>query len=278
VLIDSTHRKWFFATLALALGSLGLYLWLDRRAPGGLTGGDLVGLGYGLAGSALMLFAGALTLLRRVPSWWWLGTRQAWLRGHIWLGLLSGVLILCHSGFRLGGALERVLLAVLGLTLLTGVAGLALQQFLPRLIALRVPAEAPYEQIPRLAERMCQVCDDLIEKARADQNLDRGAFDRLERFYNDEVRPFLAGRYDPAAALAQPLKAEAVFARVRRLPGLGAVGSQLADLEACCAERRQLGEQERLHLWLHAWLLVHVPLSVALLVLGAAHAALALYY
>jgi hypothetical protein len=56
------------------------------------------------------------------------------------------------------------------------------------------------------------------------------------------------------------------------------VKEQLGQLETFCDERRQLGEQERLHRWLHSWLLVHIPLSVVLLVLGLAHAVLSLYY
>ena len=52
----------------------------------------------------------------------------------------------------------------------------------------------------------------------------------------------------------------------------------LHELEAICEERAQLSQQKRLHHWLHGWLLVHVPLSVALLVLGLAHAVLSLYY
>ena len=49
-------------------------------------------------------------------------------------------------------------------------------------------------------------------------------------------------------------------------------------LEAYCDERRQWGEQERFQFLLHSWLLFHVPLSVLLLVLGAAHVFASLYY
>jgi len=52
----------------------------------------------------------------------------------------------------------------------------------------------------------------------------------------------------------------------------------LADLEEICDEARQLQQQERLHRWLHAWLIVHIPLSLALIVLGAVHAVAALGY
>jgi hypothetical protein len=36
-------------------------------------------------------------------------------------------------------------------------------------------------------------------------------------------------------------------------------------------ERRELERQRRLHLWLHGWLFVHVPLSYAMLIFTAWH-------
>jgi hypothetical protein len=279
LLIDTSHRRWMLATAALGTGLTGAYVWLHRRAPGGLTGGSPVGLWYAVIGSALMVFAGLLPALRRVPAWWWLGSRRAWLRGHIWLGLLSGVVILCHSGFRWGGMLEIALWVVLMAVLVSGVLGLLAQQFLPRLITTRVPAEAPFEQIPHLCLTMRKKADGIVDGlcgAAADQK-DEG-LGSLRRFYEDEVRPFLAPGFRRSSPLADPLRAEAAFARVRSLPALADAGAQLATLAALCEERRQLGEQERAHYWLHAWLLVHVPLSGALLVLGAAHAVLSLYY
>ena len=36
--------------------------------------------------------------------------------------------------------------------------------------------------------------------------------------------------------------------------------------------------RERLHRWLHGWLLIHVPLSLGLLVLATAHIVMSLYY
>jgi hypothetical protein len=43
------------------------------------------------------------------------------------------------------------------------------------------------------------------------------------------------------------------------------------DLGAIAAERRDLATQRSVHLWLHTWLLLHVPLTAALFVLLAAH-------
>jgi hypothetical protein len=278
VLIDSTHKKWFAFTAVFATAATAFYLGCYYATPGGLTGGSLVGLWYGLLGSALMVYAGLLSLLRRVPSWWWIGSRRVWLRGHIWLGLLSGLLILYHSGFRWGGPLELVLWVVLLLTLATGILGLLLQQFLPHLLTARIASEAPFEQIPHLCLVMRQQADTLVEDVEADAKRDADVKAELRKFFDTEVRPFLAPVYARSSRLAHPLRAEVLFARMRAMPGMSDVKEQLGRLETYCEERRQLGEQERLHRWLHAWLLVHVPLSVVLLVLGLTHAVVSLYY
>ena len=77
--------------------------------------------------------------------------------------------------------------------------------------------------------------------------------------------------------LAKEQKATALFESLRR--GLPAVlHPAVNDLEGICEEERQLILQRRIYHWLHAWLLVHVPLSIALLVLGGVHAVLALRY
>jgi hypothetical protein len=289
LLVDATHKRWIWITALLAVLSLGLYGWLDWRTPGELTGGSSVGLWYGIVGTLLMLYAGLLAGHRKVPRWGWLGPRKAWLRGHIWLGLLSVVLILCHSGFSWGGPLELALWIVFALTILTGIYGLLLQQVLPRMITTRVPCEAPYEQIPHICEVMRRKADGLLSAmwkadAQAPQasmmlsQLGIGAKLQLQEFYDGQVRAFLTEEYEPSSPLANPLQADAAFSRLRALPGLADVAEQINELQALCDERRLLAEQERLYHWLHAWLLAHIPLSVALLVLAVAHVVMALYY
>lgn len=289
MLIDSGHRRWLVATLFLSVVALAIFFWLNQTTPGGLAGGSRAGLWYGIVGSVLMIYAGLLSALRRVPSWWWLGARKTWLKGHIWLGTLSGVLILCHSGFHWGGPVERALWIVFGLVLITGFYGIFLQQFLPRLITTRVPCEAPYEQIPHLCKRMAQRADQTMAKAwevdvMATQasiggsQFGMGAKVQLQDFYEKQVLPFLSQPYRRSALLAKPLAAEGAFARIKALPGLANVKSHVEELESLCHERRLLAEQERLYHWLHGWLMVHIPLSVALLVLGIAHVVMSLYY
>jgi hypothetical protein len=92
------------------------------------------------------------------------------------------------------------------------------------------------------------------------------------------VRPFLAELYSRRAAPADPAKAELLFRRAAAMPGMDAHAEALHRLRLMCEERRQLGEQERLHIWLHVWLLVHVPITVVLLVLASAHAIMSVYW
>jgi hypothetical protein len=99
----------------------------------------------------------------------------------------------------------------------------------------------------------------------------------LRRFYLEELRPYLQEPRRRGQHLGDVGKAKLAFAGLRTL--LPVAGhATLQDLEDICDEARQLVRQERLHHWLHGWLLVHIPISLALTVLGAVHAIVALRY
>jgi hypothetical protein len=99
----------------------------------------------------------------------------------------------------------------------------------------------------------------------------------LRRFYVQEMRPFLENPKQRGQRLDDAQKAAGAFSGLRTL--LPAAGhAALEDLSDICDEARQLRRQERLHHWLHDWLLLHIPLSLALILLGAVHAVMALRY
>lgn len=99
----------------------------------------------------------------------------------------------------------------------------------------------------------------------------------LRRFFLNEMRPFLGQPKQRGQRLGDATKASSAFAGLRTLlPAVAHV--PLEDLEDICDEARQLTRQERLHRWLHGWLLLHIPLSLVLIFLGAIHAVMALRY
>lgn len=324
--MDKMQRGWALASLAILAISLAVYGFYVFELPQGPRGGSSVGLAFGVIGFAFMIFAALLGARKRVPTWR-IGRAQAWMRGHLWLGLLALPMILFHGGFHFGGTLTRVLMWLLLITVFSGVFGAALQHYIPRVITSDVPLETIYDEIGRVrallreeADRTIEsLCDNLgLSTQSTAESLRAGGFTALRtiaasavplrtsaavsagasaavaaapelillseeesaplrQFYLNEMRHFLEHPKQRSQRLADAAKASSAFAGLRTLlPAAAHV--TLADLEDICDEARQLTRQERLHHWLHGWLLLHIPLSLALILLGAVHAVMALRY
>jgi predicted cobalt transporter CbtA len=307
VLIDRSHRPWFFFSLAaLAVAGIGyaIYSSMSVRGP---SGGSAVGLIYGSVGYALMLFAGLLGLRKKFPIMR-VGRTTTWMRGHLWLGLLSFPLILFHAAFSLGaGALTRALMVLFIIVVLSGLLGAVLQHFLPRLMTERVQLETIYEQIDAVRVQLLEEAEKIVadlssalegdlssigEKQRAVAASagtrggltfasGLGASDRtndiVREFFRAEVRPFLLQTSSRPGPLADKDQASGMFGQLRVQTPRN-LWPKLEDLENLCDEKRGLDRQRRMHHFLHGWLLVHIPLSYALLALGAIHAVFALRY
>jgi hypothetical protein len=272
-----------------------------------------------------MTSAALLGARKRVPTWR-LGRAQAWMRGHLWLGLLSLPLILFHGGFHFGGILTLVLMGLLIITVVSGLFGAVLQNYVPRLMTADVPLETIYDEIGHVRKSLREEADRAVEALCGSLGLTPSANDEpqraggfsalrpiaassaplrtsaavsagasavavvperillsdqesapLKRFYLSEMRLFLEDPKRRGQRLGDADKAHTVFAGLQTL--LPAVARPtLRDLEDICEESRQFVRQERLHHWMHGWLLVHIPLSLALILLGAIHAIMALRY
>jgi hypothetical protein len=307
VLIDRSHRPWFFFSLAaLAVAGIGyaIYSSMSVRGP---SGGSAVGLIYGSVGYALMLFAGLLGLRKKFPIMR-VGRTTTWMRGHLWMGLLSFPLILFHAAFSLGaGALTRALMVLFIIVVLSGLLGAVLQHFIPRLMTERVQLETIYEQIDAVRVQLLEEAEKIVadlssalegdlssigEKQRAvaasagtrgglTVASGLGASDRtndiVREFFRAEVRPFLLQTSSRPGPLADKDQASGMFGQLRVQTPRN-LWPKLEDLENLCDEKRGLDRQRRMHHFLHGWLLVHIPLSYALLALGAIHAVFALRY
>lgn len=280
--IDKTHRPWMIATLAIFVVSLTIYIVYGVEAPGGPRGGSAVGLTFGIAGYALMLYAGLLGARKKVPVWR-IGRAQTWMRGHIWLGLLSLPLILFHGGFAFRGPLTALLMWLFLIVIASGVLGAAIQHYIPRMMTLRVPMETIYEEIPHVRAQLREEADQLVATVygAADvstlADIEQQDRARFREIYLAKVRPFLSDPDAQQLELADPRRSAEVFESLRRLLVVS-VHPVLNDLENICEEEHQLRRQASIYRWLHAWLLVHVPLSIALLALAAVHAVMALRY
>ncbi len=308
--IDKTHRKWAIATLAILIAAVVLYVPYALR-PEGPRGGSGPGLVYGIAGFAMMMYAGVLGARKKVRAWR-LGRAQSWMRGHLWLGLVSFPIILLHAGPTFGVGLTAVLMWLFVIVVVSGLCGAWLQHTMPSRLLREVPMETIYDQIAHVRRQLLDEADTVVADACGKLELEtvapaaRDAYARkargavtelatsaatalatterieaedsapLREFYMQEMRAFVQ---QPTAAhpFADSRIAAARFEKVRALVPAD-FEAPIADLENICDEERQLIRQSRLHRVLHGWLLVHVPLSIALLVLAVVHIVVALRY
>ena len=300
MLIDRSHRPWAVASAAILAASVLVYVPYALR-PAPPRGGSALGLTYGAVGFGFMLFATLLSLRKKFPIWR-IGRTQTWMRGHLWLGALSLPLILLHAGFLPGHGLTSWLMWIFVIVWTSGLAGAWLQHTVPRRLLRDVPMETIYEQIARVREQLVDEADTVIADvcgrlevatsiptaaaatsgssalATVLRPVDSGVDDTgaLREFYPKEVRPYLE-RPSRAHTLSDAGRASELFARVRPLvptSGMPAIN----DLENICEEERQLLWQQRMHRLLHGWLLVHVPLSFALMTLAIVHIVMALRF
>ena len=290
--IDRTHKSWLLASLLVFGVSLLLYGVYRVPPSKGSMGGTALGLAFGGVGFAFMIFAGLLGARKRVPVYR-LGRAQTWMRGHLWLGLLSFPLILFHSGFRYGHGLTSLLMTLLIIVVVSGVFGAALQHFMPRVMTREVTMETIYEEIGHVRAQLLEEAEEIVKQATGGEKkgaaeggesdsaetavavIDQAA--PLRNFYEREMKPFLEKPRGRGSALGDAAHAHSAFAQLRKLVP-ARLHVPIEDLESICEEERQLTLQSQLHLWLHGWLLVHIPLSLALILLGAVHAVMALRY
>lgn len=304
--IDETHRKCFIGSVAALIVATVAYILYVRSSPQGADGRSTMGLIYGSVGSAFMLFAGLLGLRKKFPVWR-VGRAQAWMRGHLWLGTLSFPLILFHCGFHFGVGLTRFLMWMFVIVFISGILGAILQHSMPRLTTQRIPMETIYEQIGSVREQLVKEAAAIVEEMSAalrgsvqeasemqraaaasagtmggltvasGLQLDEGANNELQEFFRREMQPFIAAAGSRNLALANQDRSRSMFQQLRLQlpPNLHAAAD---DLENICEEKRELDQQARYHRILHGWLLVHIPFSYAVLLLGAIHAATALRF
>jgi hypothetical protein len=314
VRIDKTQRGWAIASLITLAVFTAVYAAYATNAPSGPRGGSTLGLAFGVIGFGFMIFAALLGARKRVPTWR-IGRAQAWMRGHLWLGLLSLPVVLFHGGFHFGGTLTSVLMWLLIITVVSGMFGAALQHYVPRVMTTDVKLETIYGEIGNVRKLLREEADGGVEaicgplglaKSEKDDGQRAGGFSAaramaaastggavaaaaetavlseeecapLRQFYLSEMRPFLEQPKHRGSRLGDADKAHGAFSGLQTLLPPSAQAT-VQDLEDICDEARQLVRQEQLHHLLHGWLLVHIPLSLALILLGAVHAVMALRY
>lgn len=260
------HPRWAVAVAVTGLALAAHALFTE------VTPGRFWGTTYGIAATVLMVVAalyGARRRMMRLASRR-LGPARLWLAVHVYGGLLFLLLVFAHNGGQLPRAPIGWLLWGLAIwTVASGLVGLALQRWIPRMLASSLEVEALYERIPELVDEL---------RGRAEEQIEQ-AGEPVRTFYTRELaRTFAAPHkrflhaFDPGGG-----KRSAAFAHLRGFLN-DDDRERLATLERLLATKRALDAHYTLQWLLRAWLVLHVPTSLALLALVVVHIASVLYY
>ncbi len=268
---EATVWWWGFVVVAavcIVLFGVNLILW-------DVHPGSLLGMSYGIAATVFLAGASIYGARRRGMGFATrrgLGRSRAWLYFHLYGGSLFLLLVLMHSGFRLPvGTLNWGLWLLSLWTAASGLGGLTLQRWIPRVLASGLSVEVNYDRIDELTADIRQRAEKLAE------NCD----DSVRALYKKIVAP----------ALAAPERGLIFF-----LDPTGGIQARLAPFRYLedrlpVEDRQKLGELERLfrakleidahytlQRALRGWLYFHAPPSLLLLALVAIHISTVLYY
>lgn len=233
--------------------------------------GSRWGLAYGLAATALMLAAALLGVRRRTMRWG-LGRSQTWVQLHVYGGTLFLLLVLAHAGFRwpretLGLWLFALSAWVVG----SGLVGVAIRRWIPRVLASGLSTEVLFERIPELSQDLAARAGEVAASAPPP----------VRDFYRKSVAPLLGTPrtrwiflLDVTGGIERRLRTFE-FLR-RRLPA--AEQEAVEKLEALLRAQLELDAHWTLQRPLRLWLMAHVPVSLVLLLLVGLHVGVVLYY
>ena len=229
MIVDRTSTRWILGAAAGALASTAIYGIYAVLAANGPRGGSPVGLTFAFAGTAIIVFECLLSLRKKYPASP-LGRLKTWLRGHVWLGLLSFLLILFHAGFRWGHGLAAAIMWMFLIIVLSGIYGLALQNYIPHRMTELVGRETIYQQIPVIVSELRVDADERVEFVTADLGVEESEAEAVKA---GGVKQY----FDPKQKASAAEKVEAEVKKRKTSP-------QIAAEEAAAQALRQHYLQE----------------------------------
>ncbi|MDH5510625.1 MAG: hypothetical protein OEZ32_09765 [Nitrospinota bacterium] len=230
-----------------------------------------MGLVYGILSLALIVILSGYRIrksLLRTP----IGSLHAWAQSHVYMGVILIVLVFLHSGFRTGGMLSGLLLALFLLVIASGIIGAILYKVVPLSLSKYGRHVMTMEVIGARIEKLLAEADKQAEN--------RSAI--FQETYSKHIRPSLASQQvnwgyifieedeviktckAKMESLQQDTPADEVY-------GMSLVGAIYAEKERLAYKWAMLNS-------LRVWLYFHVPLTMAMLVALSFHLLGSFYY
>ncbi len=270
-----TYRggRWLWISV---VGAVGLTLhYLHYRSQVVAYGGTLIGLTYGVIATIMI---GVLMMLgiRKRSYASGVGTLQGWVSAHVYLGLLTLLLVPMHAGFRFGVDVHTLAFVLLAVVVVSGIVGILLYQYLPS----RLTKYESGLQADKIDKEIAQLLSEM-------RNLVKNKSDALVRLYQAEVAKVNDLKVNGWSLLLRGSGGDLIARRSKELAEkvssippedqeafhlMSQLLLQKTQLEA------NLFNQMRLRNAMQAWLYVHVPVSVAMVITVGIHVLIVFYY
>lgn len=270
--VPRSGTLWRRIFVLLLLATAGAFFYYAREEfP---HGGSPIGLLYGTIGFGLMFLLAFFGIRKR----WYrsnFGTLEQWLQSHIWLGVLVLIVLLFHTGGRFQDKVAVASLILMAIVVASGIVGAILYVTVPRLLTeveSNLTVDEISDQLNQQAKSMAR-----IASARS------APFQRIhEELVKQSTPGWLAGWRLLLSRLGRGKKTDS--ADWPRLIALVPKEEQdeLRQMLVLSRQRRELLlrliYQQRYKNVLEFWLYIHVPFTIAVIVLSIVHVAAVFYY
>lgn len=286
--MEYRRHRWLWVAVLLSIAAIVAYARDDAGEPP--SGGTTLGYALGILGALLILWLLAYGLRRRSYHANWT-TAQGWLSAHVYLGLALLVIATLHTGFQFGWNVHTVAYALLVLVVLSGCWGVWAYLQLPRRITdargglTRADMAQQILELDRralsLARAVSMDVHRWVSSAIEGARTSGGAWAQLRA---KDLSTMVVERDGAAVSVSNvdQYTLTELLADLTSRASDAKQASQLQDLLALVSAKVTLMQRMRRDLRLQglveAWLLFHVPLSLALLAALIAHVFAVLYY
>ena len=271
------YRRYFWGKLTLATTLvlvISYIIYSQRVSP---NGGTLVGLLYGILSFIailLLMYYGMRKRSYTAKHW----PLRAWLSFHVYIGILTLLLVPLHAGFKFGFDIHTLAYVLLAIVVVSGIVGAVLYLLLPGRFN-QFGEELTYgsgsdEELRKIVRQMRTLA---VDKSQAFADICQ-----TEIEYGMPTRHVGWGLLWRKSATATTLanQIEEFQEYLHRIPeaehgtfqNLARLATQKRDLEY-----RMLA-QMRLQNLLESWLYIHLPISVVMLVVVIIHILVVFYY
>ncbi|MCM2313630.1 MAG: hypothetical protein NDJ92_00570 [Thermoanaerobaculia bacterium] len=263
--------RWRIIALVLTIGLVASYVWYQGREPF-THGGTPTGLIYGFVALFMMGFLLYFGIRKRAYRSRF-GTLQEWLHAHIWLGLFSFFVIVAHTGLRFQDKIAVALFVVIVGVIATGIFGALLYKTIPR-------------ELTEIQSNLTgqEISDQLNQLSKAMARIASGKSSPFQRIYYSLQREAMPGFLAGWKLILSSGKRNEKAGDWTGLVGMVEKSEQDELRQLLVASRQQkelhlrLVYQQRYRNILDFWLYLHIPLSVAMIVLIFAHVWGVFYY